>query len=166
MKLFLSFIASLFVASQAQASLCALEADLSGSSTQFIVGGTKLSGYGEIKCLNQTSGKFEWVTDVVVNMEGAGFGLGHTKISNAKLHSTGLGIVESADALTGTFLFAKAGFQLGPVGADAGATLYFSGKKGKRGLAVPFGMTFKKGEGLQLTVLEFMEVTVTPIDAD
>ena len=102
--------------------------------------------------------------ELFVEAEGAGFGLGYTKIEKAKLYSTGIGIIETADTLLGDFLFAKSGVHVGPVGADIAASIFFSARKGESGLAIPFALDLRSGKGLELSVLDFMNVQVSPMD--
>lgn len=163
MKILLSILTLLSLSATANASLCALDADVSGRSWHVFVGHSQLEGEGEIKCLN-SDGQFEKVMDVYVEAEGGGFGFGFTKIENAHLHSTGLGFIESADALLGDFLFVKSGFHVGPVGADIAASVLFRAESEASGLAIPFALDLKTGKGLELSVLDFMEVTVTPLE--
>lgn len=164
MRILLSILTIFLLSTTAQASLCNLEAEVSGKSWHFIVGHSELSGDGQINCFNNESGQFEKVMDVYVEAEGAGFGLGYTKINKAKLYSTGLGIIESSESLLGDFLFAKSGVHIGPVGADVAASIFFNARKGESGFAIPFALDLKSGKGLELSVLDFMNVRVTPID--
>lgn len=164
MKFLIALLTVLSVSATAQASLCSLEANVSGKSWHFLVGHSELSGPGVIRCFNNETGTFDVVMDVLVEAEGGGFGLGFTKIENAKLISTGLGFIESEDSLLGEFLFVKSGVHAGPVGADVAASVLFNARRGKSGLAIPFALELKKGKGLELSVLDFMQVRVTPFD--
>ena len=88
MKILLSILTLLTLSATANASICALDADVSGRSWHLFVGHSHLEGEGVINCLND-EGEFVKVMDVYVEAEGGGFGLGFTKIENAHLHSTG-----------------------------------------------------------------------------
>lgn len=148
----------------ANASLCKLEASVSGVSWKIGVGGTKLSGTGAVLCTK--NGKFVLKEIVDVEMSGGGFGLGFAKIAEAKLVSTGVGYVQSSDALTGKFRFVKVGGHLGPIGVDAAGAVYFKAKKqGKNGAAIPFALSWSKGAGL-LASVDLMDVVITPIEAE
>ncbi|MCB0377231.1 MAG: hypothetical protein KDD33_01945 [Bdellovibrionales bacterium] len=164
MRIFFAIITLIGMSSVANASQCYIEADMSGKSWHFFVGHATLDGQGQISCYDKESNRFQPVMDVVVEAESVGFGLGLTKIDDAKLFSTGLGLIESADSLVGEYLFVKTGVQAGPIGADLGTTILFKAERGQAGLAIPFGLNLKKGAGIELSLLDVMKVKITPID--
>ena len=162
-NLIMTIMGVLLASSVAQASQCYLDADLSGRSFHLLVGGVQMEGEGVIRCLDASSNQWRIQKRVGVSVEGAGFGLGVTKIKHARLLSSGLGIIQSPDSLLGRFLFAKAGVQVGPVGAEAGTSVIFNARKGKKALVVPFSLNLRKGPGLELSLLDFLEVEIFEI---
>lgn len=135
---------------------CSLSADAEGRSLHVLIGSTRYSGEGSIRCFNLMGGDTGEIP-MRISYTVWGLGLGYSEIDQVFLVSAGIKVANPAE-IFGTYGVAHL---LGASVIAGGVDVDMVAQLDKNGVGLDLGFRGKSVRGLELTALNFGNVVIS-----